>query len=138
MKQLWEELDVKMTPDKPKSNLPAVVKETQEDDGQEKQDFELARETIRDVMDHGKRALEELVERASDDGGPRYYEVVATLVKTLADTAKDLQSLHEKKNKNKPVLGADKPLDETVVNVDRAIFVGTTSELLKQVKKDQK
>jgi hypothetical protein len=60
---------------------------------------------------------------------------MATLMKTVADTTKDLFDLQ--KRKKELAGGTEKKLDETAVNVERAIFVGTTAELLKRVKNNE-
>ena len=58
---------------------------------------------------------------------------MATLMKTVADTTKDLFDLQKK---TKDLKGGDdnKKLDETNVTIDKAVFVGTTAELLHQLK----
>jgi hypothetical protein len=56
-------------------------------------------------------------------------------MKTVAETTKDLFDLQ--KRKKELAGGTEKKLDETAVNVERAIFVGTTAELLKKVKSNE-
>jgi hypothetical protein len=60
---------------------------------------------------------------------------MATLMKTVAETTKDLFDLQ--KRKKELAGGTEKKLVETAVNVERAIFVGTTAELLKKVKSNE-
>jgi hypothetical protein len=53
-------------------------------------------------------------------------------MKTVAETTKDLFDLQ--KRKKDLAGGNEKKLDETAITIDKAVFVGTTAELLKKVK----
>ena len=61
---------------------------------------------------------------------PRAYEVVATLIKTLADTNKDLIDLAKKTKEIERLDGVEAP--QTINN---NLFVGSTTELQKLLKK---
>jgi Terminase DNA packaging enzyme len=91
-------------------------------------DYEYARNRLRSIMDKGEMALDEIMSVASQSQQPRAYEVVATMVKTLSDSGKDLLEL----SKRKQDLQQDKGGPSTVNN---NLFVGSTSELLKMLKK---
>jgi len=91
-------------------------------------DYEYARNRLRSIMDKGEMALDEIISVASQSQQPRAYEVVATMVKTLSDSGKDLLEL----SKRKQDLQQDKGGPSTVNN---NLFVGSTSELLKMLKK---
>lgn len=91
-------------------------------------DYEYARNRLRSIMDKGEMALDEIISVASQSQQPRAYEVVATMVKTLSDSGKDLLEL----SKRKQDLQQDKGGPNTVNN---NLFVGSTSELLKMLKK---
>ena len=73
--------------------------------------------------------MESLTDLAKESESPRAYEVLATMMRTVADTTKDLYDLQKK---TKELSGQKK--DDPTVNVDKAIFVGTTADLLKQIK----
>ena len=94
-----------------------------------KADYNLSRRTFRDLINKGNDAMESLTDLAKESESPRAYEVLATMMRTVADTTKDLYDL-QKKTKE---LSGQKKADPTV-NVDKAIFVGTTADLLKQIK----
>lgn len=97
------------------------------------EDYRLARRTFRDLINKGNDAIEGIGDLAKESESPRAYEVMATLMKTVADTTKDLFDLQKK---TKDLKGGDdnKKLDETNVTIDKAVFVGTTAELLHQLK----
>jgi hypothetical protein len=138
MKQLAEALGIEheqeILPPVKKQEV-AVAPVPTEDQEDQKDDYKLARTTFRDLIDKGNNAIEGISDLAKQSESPRAYEVMATLMKTVADTTKDLFDLQ--KRKKELAGGTEKKLDETAVNVERAIFVGTTAELLKKVKSNE-
>lgn len=120
-------------------NPPVVIPEeprpvTTEDEDR-KADYTLARDTIRDVMEIASSALQGIVDVASSEGTPRSYEVAATLMKTISETAKDLLNVHKQMEDLKPSGGpSTQPPNGTTNIIDKAVFVGTTSDLLDKVR----
>lgn len=110
----------------------AVVPVPTEDQEDQKDDYMLARTTFRDLIHKGNDAIEGISDLAKQSESPRAYEVMATLMKTVADTTKDLFDLQ--KRKKDLAGGTEKKLDETAITIDKAVFVGTTAELLRKVK----
>ena len=96
-------------------------------------DYELSRETHRDLLDQGQDALTKLLKVAEESQHPRAYEVAGQLLKNLSDMTDKLMALHEKRKK---LQAQEDKASRTVggVNVDKVVFVGTTSELLKEIK----
>lgn len=107
-----------------------------EDTIDRQEDYTLARNTFRGLIDKGNDAIEGITDLAKQSESPRAYEVLATLMKTVAETTKDLYDL-QKKTKDLLTNNNEKKLDETNITVDKAVFVGTTAELLKQIKSQQ-
>jgi hypothetical protein len=99
-------------------------------------DYTLARTTFRTLIKKGNDAIEDLTDLARQSESPRAYEVLATLMKTVGDTTKDLYDLQKK---TKELMKDDKarPQDEQRINVEKAVFVGSTAELLKKVKNNE-
>lgn len=96
-------------------------------------DYEYARQNLRSLIDNGKLAMENIVYLAKEGESPRAYEVVGQLIKTLAETNKDLIDLSKKAREAK---GQDKKDAGNVTqNVTNALFVGSTAELQKLIKK---
>ena len=108
--------------------IPAVVEETNDAE----QDFELARKNLQELAKKGNKALDELIMLAKNSEHPRAYEVVATLIKTLADTNKDLLDTRKKKLDIDKARGASPNSDAKTVNTN--LFVGSTAELQKFLK----
>jgi aspartyl/asparaginyl-tRNA synthetase len=118
--------------------LPVVVNEQPlpvENPDQE-EDYRLARKTFRALITQGNDAIEGISDLAKESESPRAYEVMATLMKTVAETTKDLYDL-QKKTKDLLTNSGSKKLDETNITVDKAVFVGTTAELLRKVKNNE-
>jgi len=113
-------------------HLPAVVEEDERDRDVDF-DYELSRETHRDLLETGQEALTKLLKVANESQHPRAYEVAGQLLKNLSDMTDKLMALHEKRKK----LEADAKKNNQMaggVSVDKAVFVGTTSDLLKEIK----
>jgi hypothetical protein len=94
-------------------------------------DYNLSRRTFRDLIIKGNQAMESLTDLAKESESPRAYEVLSTMMRTIADTTKDLFELQKKNKDLKGPQVDDKPAS---VNVEKAVFVGSTAELLKQLK----
>lgn len=102
----------------------------------QEEDYLLARKTFRALITQGNHAIEGISDLAKESESPRAYEVMATLMRTVADTTKDLYDL-QKKTKELQKDDKARPQDEQRINVEKAVFVGSTAELLKQVKAQQ-
>ena len=109
-------------------STPVVEKRTQVED-----DAEFARQNIRTLIQKGNSAMDNLLMVANASEHPRAYEVAAGLIKNLADLNKDLLEIQKRK----------KDLDPTQVkqngttNIDKAVFVGSTTELVKFLKNNK-
>lgn len=93
-------------------------------------DFEYARKNMYDVIEKGSEALERLMDVADQSQHPRAYEVIANLIKTMADTNKDLLELTKKKRELQP-----KKEEESKQQVTNNLFVGSTAELQAMLQK---
>jgi hypothetical protein len=113
----------------PKKEQEVIVNTPHEDDDI-KADYNLSRRTFRDLINKGNAAMENLTDLAKESESPRAYEVLATMMRTIADTTKDLYDLQKK---TKDLKGENKK-DQPNVTVEKAVFVGTTADLLRQVK----
>jgi hypothetical protein len=120
--------------------LPAVIRQPVQEvivptEGQvdQEEDYRLARKTFRQLINKGNDAIEGISDLAKESESPRAYEVMATLMKTVAETTKDLYAL-QKMTKDLKAEDKARPQEEQRINVEKAVFVGSTAELLKQVK----
>ena len=93
-------------------------------------DYTEHRETLKELVNQGQEALQNLLLLAKESEHPRAYEVTGQLLKTTADLTKDLIELQVTMNKIENSKDGRKP--QKVVN--NAILVGSTNDLLEQLK----
>jgi len=105
---------------------PVVVKSNPSERDQDiDSDYEQAREQLHNLVVRGNDALEGAMELAKEQGNPRGYEVVGGMIKTLADTTKELLNLQQ---------DMDKLKGETEKTVNNNLNVTlTTHELQKMI-----
>jgi hypothetical protein len=117
-----------------KDNLPQVVQKNDIVVSDEiESDAQFARENIKDLIEKGNDAFTDLLKVAKESEHPRAYEVAAGFFKNLADLNKDLLELQKRKRDLKPELK-----NETQnINVDKAVFVGSTTDLVKFIKENK-
>lgn len=92
-------------------------------------DYEYARRNLYDIIEKGNDALEHIVDIAKQSESARAFEVVTNLIKTMAETNKDLLALAKTK---KDLDKDDSVPDKNVTNNN--LFVGSSAELLKFIK----
>ena len=95
-------------------------------------DAEYARQNLRTVIQKGNDAADHIVEIAKQSEHPRAFEVAAGLLKNLADMNKDLLEIQKRKQDLQP-----KQITQQNINVDKAVFIGSTSELIKQLRNEK-
>ncbi len=92
-------------------------------------DADFARNNIRELVTQGNQAVDELMLIARDGQHPRAFEVLSGLMKNLADMNKDLLEIQKRKKDLVP-----KAESQNNLNIDKAVFVGSTAELVKMLK----
>lgn len=132
-KNMQEIFDVpaKIVEEKP---LPAVVEKPSNTsianlDNDLDEDYNEARDTLKDLVKKGNDAIDHLLAIATDTEHPRAFEVVATLIKNTAEANEKLLTMQKAVRDMKNIKAKD-----AGVNVDKAIFVGSTAELNKLLK----
>jgi hypothetical protein len=107
------------------------VKEKSKEESDIDDDYEYARNNLKGLIESGKSAMENIVFLAKEGESPRAYEVVGQLIKTLADTNKDLLDLGKKAREAK---GKDATQQSQNIVTNNSLFVGSTAELQKLIK----
>jgi predicted RNase H-like HicB family nuclease len=87
-------------------------------------DFQRARQNLKELINLGFVAIDGVLKVASEGDSPRAYEVVAQMLKSVAETNKDLVELHQRMKSIK-----QEKYEKTVNNTTNAIFVGSTRDL---------
>lgn len=115
-----------------KPPVPTVIPKQKSDslDSDLDEDYKDARNTLKSLVNKGNQAIDHLLAIASDTEHPRAFEVVATLIKNTSEANEKLLNMQKQMRDMK---GLTKK-ESSGVNVDKAIFVGSTSELNKLLK----
>ena len=93
-------------------------------------DYDYTRGNLYSLIEKGQEAINGIMEVAGETASPRAYEVAGQLIKSVADTTDKLMDLQKK------VKEVDEDTNKTTNNVtNNALFVGSTSELSKILKK---
>ena len=95
-----------------------------------KKDYEYTRGNLYSIIEKGQEALNGVLELAQESEMPRAYEVAGQLIKNVADATDKLLDLQKKLKDIEEETQAKGP-----TNVTNALFVGSTAELSKLLKK---
>ena len=93
-------------------------------------DYEYTRANLYSLIEKGQESLNGIMELAGESASPRAYEVAGQIIKSVADTTDKLMELQKK------VKEVDEEKANTTNNVtNNAVFVGSTSDLSKMIKR---
>tara|TARA_B100000508_G_C11287884_1_gene193746 strand:- start:74 stop:505 length:432 start_codon:yes stop_codon:yes gene_type:complete len=107
-----------------------VIKKS--DDEDVKSDYEVSRAALHSLVMKGQQAVDGILDVAEASDHPRAYEVAGQLIKNVADTADKLIDLQKKM---KDLDAEDKKNTPSTVN--NTMFIGSTAELQKMLKKQK-
>ena len=94
-------------------------------------DFDTGRNELYKLLEKGNEAIEGILSLAKEGEHPRAYEVAGQLIKTQSEVAQNLLDLQGTLKKLKEEKGS------VPKNVTNALFVGSTTELQKLIKKNK-
>jgi hypothetical protein len=97
-----------------------------------KKDYEYTRGNLYSLIEKGQEAINGILELAQESEMPRAYEVAGQLIKNVADATDKLMDLQKKLKEVEEEKQIKGP-----TNVTNALFVGSTAELSKLLKKNQ-
>jgi uncharacterized protein YaaN involved in tellurite resistance len=115
-----------VTPENVSKELKAIAS----DNGDVRKDYEYTRGNLYSIIEKGQEAINSILELAQESETPRAYEVAGQLIKNVSDATDKLIDLQKKMK--------DLEAEETPKgpqNVTNALFVGSTAELQKLLKK---
>ena len=93
-------------------------------------DYRYARENLYNLVERGQDAIDGILDLSKETESPRAYEVAGQLIKTVSDTAEKLIDIQKKlKDLEKE--------NESVKTQHNHLYVGSTSELQKFLKKNK-
>ena len=94
-----------------------------------KRDYEYTRGQLYSLIEKGQEAIDGIMEISQEQGSARAYEVTGQLIKSVADATDKLLDLQKK------MRDIEDPKEKGPNNVTNALFVGSTAELQKLLKK---
>ena len=95
-------------------------------------DYKYSRENLYNLVERGQDALDGILQLAKETEHPRTYEVAGQLIKTVSEVSEKLLQQQEKMKK----LGEETQKGPS--KVENNLFVGSTAELQKLIKKNGK
>jgi len=113
-----------------KDDLNAKIEKTRSVSEDIRKDYEYTRGNLYSIIEKGQEAINGILELAQESEMPRAYEVAGQLIKNVSDATDKLMDLQKKLkdvNEEKEVKGP--------TTVNNALFVGSTAELQKLLKK---
>jgi len=93
-------------------------------------DYEKAQQNIKDLIGNGNIALESALKVATESDSPRAFEVVAILLKTMADLNNNMLDVHKKA---KDTTSSKIEVKQT----NNSVFVGSTTDLQNLLNKER-
>ena len=94
-------------------------------------DYEYTRGNLYSIIEKGQEAINGILELAQESEMPRAYEVAGQLIKSVSDATDKLLDLQKKLKDVEEEKVAKGPS-----NVTNALFVGSTADLAKLIKKE--
>ena len=107
---------------------PVLVPETKLNDEDIDNDYKYQRENFYNLIERGQDAIDGILDLSKESEHPRAYEVAGQLIKTVGETAEKLIDLQQKMKKLEDN-------DEKIRDQHNHLYVGSTSELQKFLKK---
>lgn len=96
-------------------------------------DADYSRSNYYNLIEKGNEALDGILEVAKESQHPRAYEVAANMIKNLSDVTEKLMILQKQQ---KELKGPQEQMAPQNINVEKAVFVGSTADLLKKLKNE--
>jgi hypothetical protein len=93
-----------------------------------KTDYERTRESIDTLIAKGTEAIDDMLAIARQSEKARDFEVAGNMIKTVVDASKELLEVQKKM---RDITGKKETVTQ---NIKNAVFVGSTTELLKAMK----
>lgn len=93
-------------------------------------DYSFVQENLKNLLGNGNVALEAALKVATESDAPRAFEVVAILLKTLADLNNNVLDVHKKA---KDTTGSKVEVKQT----NNSVFVGSTKDLQNLLNKER-
>jgi len=94
-------------------------------------DYELVQSNLKELIGNGNLALESALKVATESDSPRAFEVVAILLKTMADLNNNVLDVHKKAK------DTTAPAKTELKQTNNSVFIGSTKDLQNLLNKDR-
>ena len=108
------------------SSMPVAYNPSELD---QEEDFQLARNTLRGLINKNEDVMSELVNIAKNSENPRAFEVAGQLISAQTSITKELIGLHKTKKDIDKASGKN----ENIKQQNNIVFAGSTSDLMKMI-----
>lgn len=105
----------------------------QEQNNQVESDADYARSNLYGLIEKGNETIDNVSEIARESMSPRAFEVLGQLMKTQSENLDKLLKLQKDK---KELLKTQEQTTQQNIAIDKAVFVGSTADLLKKLKNE--
>jgi len=117
-----------------KRNDKQITTIQQEQFNQIESDADYARSNLYGLIERGNETIENISDIARESMHPRAFEVLGQLIKTQSENLDKLLKLQ--KDKKELLKTEEQSATSQNIAIDKAVFVGSTAELLKQLKNE--
>ena len=117
-----------------KRNNKQIIVNQQENANQIQSDANYARSNLYDLIEKGNQTIENISDIARESMHPRAFEVLGQLIKTQSENLDKLLKLQ--KDKKELLQTQEHSVNSQNIAIDKAVFVGSTAELLKKIKNE--
>jgi hypothetical protein len=131
MKKLDEKLSQLFNIEEIKKDTFELEKIKETNDDKKESDFDLARDTLRDLIAKNNAVIDDIVSLARSSETARPFEVAGQLLKTQSEIAKGLMDLHKQKK------DVDQDSPEKIQTQNNIVFAGSTSDLMKMISSER-
>lgn len=118
------EIEAEINPEPKKAVIPSITNNIIDDD------TEFARAHIKNLIEKGAQAIDSILNIAEQSEHPRAFEVAANFIKNISELNKDLLEIQKRK---KELTASTVTRNESNMNINKAVFIGSTKELLKLI-----
>jgi len=115
-----------------KTTTTEVIKKVPEKSQNIETDYKYTRENLYNLVERGQDAIDGILDVCKETENPRAYEVAGQLIKTVGETAEKLLDVQKKL---KDLEGEEQ---QRIGKVENHLYVGSTSDLQKFLKKNAK
>jgi len=96
-------------------------------------DYDYSRETLYELIEKGKDALENMIEVARESEHPRAYEVLSGLIKNVSDTNDKLMDLNKKQRQ----MDEQQQVKQVENNTQNNYFMGSTTDIQRMLRESE-